>query len=98
MAYKLDLPPEMAIHPVFHVSLLRPYQGLDDVFTWRREHAPPPEVTAYGMMYEVGGILNDRSVSYERSTSSNGKGTGPIMIHASRSGTFTLRSCSPRTW
>ena len=29
VAYKLDIAPEMAIHPIFHVSLLRPYRDPD---------------------------------------------------------------------
>ena len=30
VAYELELPPSLAIHPVFHVSLLHPYEASGD--------------------------------------------------------------------
>ncbi|CAL8467808.1 g7346 [Coccomyxa elongata] len=51
-AYELELAPNMRIHDVFHVSLLKPYMP------GRNVHPPPPELTDDGHVeFEVDRIL-----------------------------------------
>ncbi|KAB5587867.1 Retrotransposable element Tf2 [Ceratobasidium theobromae] len=57
-AFKLSLPPSMKVHPVFHVTLLRPYER-DDY--GREPEQPPPIVVESGEKeYEVEQILNSK--------------------------------------
>ena len=57
VAYRLDLPDNMKIHNVFHVSLLQPYR--DD----GRVQPPPPAVFVDGEPeYEVQSIIDHRDV------------------------------------
>jgi hypothetical protein len=60
-AYKLELPPTMKIHPVFHVSLLRKYQPNPEEFGERCQVPPPPVVINDQQEYEVERILDKRT-------------------------------------
>jgi hypothetical protein len=62
-AYKLELPPRMRIHPVFHVSLLTKYYANE--IPGRTQPPPPPIVIAETEEYEVEQILDSR-VHYNR--------------------------------
>ena len=58
MAFKLDLPPQMKIHPVFHASLLDSHHA--NTIPGRTQ-PPPPAVTVEDVLeYEVKEILDSR--------------------------------------
>ena len=58
-AYRLDLPNSMKIHPVFHVSLIKPYKLSPEEFG--RIVPPPAIITPEGTEeYEVEAILDKR--------------------------------------
>ena len=57
-AYKLELPPQVRVHPVFHVSLLEPYQAREGEDPSAHD---PPEVMPDGTLeYELEAIVNDK--------------------------------------
>jgi hypothetical protein len=63
VAYKLDLPPNLKLHNVFHVQLLKKYQDNGKV-----QPPPPPIEIDDSLEYEVEQVLGHRDVK-------RGKGT-----------------------
>jgi hypothetical protein len=66
IAYRLDLPETLKIHPVFHVSLLQAYRS-----DGRVQPPPPPLELEGGLEYEVERILAHR----DRKVRTKGKRT-----------------------
>lgn len=60
LACRLELPPQMSIHPVFHVRLLEPYHP--NRIQGRTQPPPPPEVIEEENEYEIGEILDSRII------------------------------------
>ena len=60
VTFCLDLPPQLRIHPVFHSSLLEPYQ--DSTVPGRIKPPPPPIELEGGLEYEVAAILQSNIV------------------------------------
>jgi hypothetical protein len=63
VAYKLELPDNMHVHPVFHISVLKRYNENPPEFDGRQAPPPPPPVTVDDHEeYEVERVLDKRKV------------------------------------
>ena len=75
LAFKLDLPPRMKIHPVFHVSLLEPYHA--NTIPGRTQPPPPPVTIEDEVEYEVDKILDSKIERNKVKYLISWKGYGP---------------------
>jgi hypothetical protein len=60
VAFRLELPPSMKIHPVFHISLLKPYKKSS--ISSRFQVPPPPIEIERQEEFEVLEILDSRII------------------------------------
>ena len=67
VAYQLNLPDDLRIHPVFHVSLLKRYTPNDSETFPGRNIPPPPPITVNDQLeYEVERLLDKRTRKFGR--------------------------------
>ena len=57
-AFRLELPPSIRIHPVFHVTLLEPYVG--NPFPGRDVPQPPPVIVDGDPEWKVASVLDSK--------------------------------------
>jgi len=74
-AYKLALPPSMAIHNTFHISLLEPYQ--DNRFRSQIKEPPPPIQIEGEDQYELDEIIDSRLYYNKLEYRAKSKGYSP---------------------
>jgi hypothetical protein len=72
LAYELELPPSLPVHPVFHTALLRPFRS-----DGRHQPPPLPLQVAGEEEYEVDSILAHRGSGRGRTFLVRWKGYGP---------------------
>ena len=75
MAYRLELPGQMRIHPVFHVSLLEPY--VESGIRGRKQEPPLPVEVEGELEYEVERVLDSRVVRGKLRYFVDWRGYGP---------------------
>ena len=66
VSFRLDLPPAMNIHPVFHVDRFRLYHPSPPAFGPRTPARPAPEIIEDEEEYEVEGIAEHRTSNKRR--------------------------------